>query len=816
METSNLTLTENMTLFFVVRPEAFLFGPAARGQRFFGHYPHGQFRFADASPSFFSGSDRKLVRHALNKEIRSGHGLLLVKYKLDGTHGTWVGVNRDPFYHVSEHPVEISKKSHLTVGGVDGGCGFRGGIAEVLVFHGVISSQKIEKIERYLEKRWWTDMSHQIKSLSAEVNFLETAAELVTAIQKARPTEDEIPQQESCNHTSADVIHDYVSANIKKMKPLFWLKASEGIVTTPGSNAIMQWESVAAGKLVSFANPVDGRVLPRLSTSTRDSCLKFVEFGCAMTLQRTQLTIPLTLYVVVRPSTDPESAHQRIFGHFPNGGFIFDGKKAGFKSKHGYLFPRTSQKNLRGAAPSDGDVDMSEFHILKFRISEKSGVEVGSSHTKDFTSVGVHHDALFSINQKLSLGGTNGGCEFSGGIGELMAFSSPLTDAQDIVVMKYLTGKWHHKSSTTTVMDQATPNTDEKCVTYKKGDTSTIMDWLPDADVVVSRQQREEWHSLVHKLKLEIARAEPTRKLLLDRTARAELVQHRVRIFGEPCKTTKFKTNEVVSPPKHIIRREEPVTRESIKDSLNQAKHATLSNTESTNNVETATTESATSSSTSLTSSTTTSTASGSKCKGITRPATNMILEWTVPSGASSDARYEWEDATDKVRTNLAKMVVGGPALQQYLKQQARYLNNLRDRLFADVCDDEPRPKTVQITDSSASTSNTENPSVTSSSSSSSLNTSITAKLQGASEKSTVAVDAKCDGNQDILQWKAPSTAPKSSLESWDDVVEKAKDEISKFLVGGKALETFLKTQIRTLKRARYDLFSSLCSNLDL
>ena len=64
----------------------------------------------------------------------------------------------------------------------------------------------------------------------------------------------------------------------------------------------------------------------------------------------------------------------------------------------------------------------------------------------------------------------------------------------------------------------------------------------------VLHNKREEWHSLVHKLKLEIARAEPTRKLLLDRTARAELGQHRVRIFGEPCKTTKFKTNEVVSP----------------------------------------------------------------------------------------------------------------------------------------------------------------------------------------------------------------------------------------------------------------------------
>lgn len=44
---TDLQLSSASTLFFVIKPLAFEPGDQAVGQRFFGHYPFGQFRFRD-------------------------------------------------------------------------------------------------------------------------------------------------------------------------------------------------------------------------------------------------------------------------------------------------------------------------------------------------------------------------------------------------------------------------------------------------------------------------------------------------------------------------------------------------------------------------------------------------------------------------------------------------------------------------------------------------------------------------------------------------------------------------------------------------
>jgi hypothetical protein len=61
-----------MTFFFVLEVDEFVFGSNALGQRFFGTYPDGQFRFADGAPGFYS-SNRDHIRHDLKYTRPDGH-----------------------------------------------------------------------------------------------------------------------------------------------------------------------------------------------------------------------------------------------------------------------------------------------------------------------------------------------------------------------------------------------------------------------------------------------------------------------------------------------------------------------------------------------------------------------------------------------------------------------------------------------------------------------------------------------------------------------------------------------------------------------
>lgn len=56
-------LRNGMSLFFVIKPVAFEPGDQAMGQRFFGHYPSGQFRFRDGHVAIKSGTSEFMLRN---------------------------------------------------------------------------------------------------------------------------------------------------------------------------------------------------------------------------------------------------------------------------------------------------------------------------------------------------------------------------------------------------------------------------------------------------------------------------------------------------------------------------------------------------------------------------------------------------------------------------------------------------------------------------------------------------------------------------------------------------------------------------------
>ena len=163
LENSDAKLEPESTLFFVLKPDldAFSLGSLPQGQRFFGHYPDGQFRFSDGIPSLFSElalRDKTKIIHKdkgkRHQDATSINGMAILVYRLRGERGAEISVNGKPFVRVSSVPLRISKHSTLTVGGVNGGCGYNGRIGEILVMEGALSNELVHKYVAALDKKW--------------------------------------------------------------------------------------------------------------------------------------------------------------------------------------------------------------------------------------------------------------------------------------------------------------------------------------------------------------------------------------------------------------------------------------------------------------------------------------------------------------------------------------------------------------------------------------------------------------------------------------------------------------------------------------
>jgi len=89
-----------------------------------------------------------------HQDATSINGMAILVYRLRGERGAEISVNGKPFVRVSSVPLRISKHSTLTVGGVNGGCGYNGRIGEILVMEGALSNELVHKYVAALDKKW--------------------------------------------------------------------------------------------------------------------------------------------------------------------------------------------------------------------------------------------------------------------------------------------------------------------------------------------------------------------------------------------------------------------------------------------------------------------------------------------------------------------------------------------------------------------------------------------------------------------------------------------------------------------------------------
>jgi len=131
---SSLQLRDGITCFFVVTPRWLHEGDQAVGQRFFGHYPFGQFRFHDGRLGFKTEAGDVLHSYG---GLRDGEALVAA-YRFDG--GVEMAVNGLPFEagaaakRGARPRATFSASGYVTLGGCPPHNAFIGDVHEVMIF----------------------------------------------------------------------------------------------------------------------------------------------------------------------------------------------------------------------------------------------------------------------------------------------------------------------------------------------------------------------------------------------------------------------------------------------------------------------------------------------------------------------------------------------------------------------------------------------------------------------------------------------------------------------------------------------------------
>ena len=162
-------LADGMTIFVALRPTWLSKkGNVVPGQRFFGHYPYGQFRFIEESLSFktYSGDYLLPLKENMNrsqatistktnvKEGINAEQFLLAGFRFDRK--VEMSVNGLPFRIITsdtgkndESPI-FSNNGFLTIGGTNGLYEFMGDIGEILIFDSPLTDQESKAVYEYL------------------------------------------------------------------------------------------------------------------------------------------------------------------------------------------------------------------------------------------------------------------------------------------------------------------------------------------------------------------------------------------------------------------------------------------------------------------------------------------------------------------------------------------------------------------------------------------------------------------------------------------------------------------------------------------
>lgn len=154
-----LQLNSTMTAFFVVNAVNL---PAGDTQRFFTHFPDGQFRFVDGKANMWSGGNA-----TLNTPSATAGQFQILTYRMDDN--IQIGLNDVPV-HVRSG-VSFSA-SDLTIGGyrVNHGA-FDGAIAEIIIYDTPLTDSQVADVGRYLTNKHGlnTDFS---PAVSVEPNLI--------------------------------------------------------------------------------------------------------------------------------------------------------------------------------------------------------------------------------------------------------------------------------------------------------------------------------------------------------------------------------------------------------------------------------------------------------------------------------------------------------------------------------------------------------------------------------------------------------------------------------------------------------------------
>jgi len=416
-------------------------------------------------------------------------------------------------------------------------------------------------------------------------------------------------------------------------------------------------------------------------------------------------------------------------GHFPNGAlFLMDSGIPAFKTKSGIL---KLKQNSRSETNRNG------FMILTFRFGHQSGVELGIDGS-NLVRVGTEHDIIFSNNRKFTIGGANGQCEFNGYIGEILLYRKELDNSLINKVNAYLLEKWNDEikvsikddkfefKSYQNEIDQIVGRSDVLCYDgdYDMEDNDpktpkSIISWNPKADTKTTTMgQRKAWARIIQAARKALGKYHGKRNEIQELEIR--LSKERENIFGPPCSTIMKQSNRL-----------QPLS--NPKQDNKQQKQTSTTN-----------------------------------CPQ--REFTNAILDWKPPKSANKENRDRWSDQVEKVKKEIGAFQFGGAKLHEFLRKHVRDMNNLRDKMFANDCDE------------------------------------ILPIIEDNSSKTD------CKAESGILDWKPPENADALALESWNDAIRKAKASIAGFDKGGEPLRQFLRSLVRNLEDKQRKIFAKICN----
>ena len=446
------------------------------------------------------------------------------------------------------------------------------------------------------------------------------------------------------------------------------LDASVGVVQNSRGN-ISSWNSDINGKTAAFvlakrrlrgSKSIDGKV----PSKARTNCgLPAIRFPCSLSASNVALPQKSgTVFLVISPPrANGDEKSRRIFGRYPNGGIVYaSSRQPAFVSEGIHELP---------ASKTDINIYASDDLVLvKLAYSAKPrrvilGINDGSMHP---IALG---DQVRISRGNLFIGGSNGGCEFSGLISEVLVYRDMLKEADIIDVASHLIEKWALRKQAKLSASAQLPCVSDSDSGYRKA--KDVFVWYPSESFAFARQNgQHELETWSEKLAAEKKAIKALQKKMTSaelypiiEAARKRLIGLRSSLFGPPCAQEE---SSAIWPKSHSTKYPSHRGHQSAPNAF-KTPHAWRKQA-----------------------------SSGGKIR-CPRPPSNAILDWTPPPHAPFAGRIKWRDAVQESKKKIASFSLGGKALATFLSKISDSAHALRDQLFGNTCDDDAPAKSSSI-----------------------------------------------------------------------------------------------------------------------